>query len=407
MKRNILLGVVCIAALIFSGCANHSSRNNSQIQPNLENEYWMQHINLDPHQWTVHASNWFYDNEPKQFDQYAPNAPLSYGITAMAVRVPDFKKIRIDGPFRIQVVGRQQHNSVVILGLNAMARHTAVDIQGETLYIHPATECTSNCGKLDQVIVRIGVGELTSIYDTGTGPFEAKGIDSGGLDVTSTNSASMLLVGNLTVTHVAQKGSGTISIIGANTPALDVVVMNNGNLNISGKVNVHRILKSGNGNLNIIGASSDGLILKSSGGGVTALAGYTNLKRVDVIENSRVYIYWVNSNGIYVNLMDNARLGLAGAAHNIDIEQSGKSKFEGKYLRVNNVYIRTRDYAHANVNPSDKLFANSMDDSSIYFFGTPNVISRYTSGNGIVIPVFGSSCPVQAPAPGAYKAMSQ
>jgi hypothetical protein len=403
MKRTILLVITCIATLLFAGCANNSGRNGVQIEKRLEYENWMQHINLDPNQWTKHATPWFYNNEPSGFDQYQSDSPVNRAITAMAVRVPDFTRIQVDGPFQIQIVGRQAHNSVYVLGPNQLARHTAVDIKGDTLFIHPAQDCESDCRNLGQVIVRIGMREISGIVDGGSGPFEAKDIDSSCLDVVSTDGANMLLVGNLTVNHVAQKGNGTISILGATTPALDIEVLSNGILNISGRVNVHRIIKQGSGTLNIIGASSDGLMLKSSGSGVTAIAGYTNLKKVDVVDYSRVYIYWINSNGIYATVRDHARLGLAGAAQNLQVDVSDNGMFLGKYLRVNNIYVRTRDYSHANVDPSDKLFANAMDSSSIYFFNSPNVVSRYSMGNGIIIPVFGDACPLPAPRPTIYK----
>ena len=49
-----------------------------------------------------------------------------------------------------------------------------------------------------------------------------------------------------------------------------------------------------------------------------------------------------------------------------------------------------------------------MDDSSIYFFNAPNIISRYTLGNGVVVPVFNDpmalpSAPAAAPAVSPYK----
>src|ERR1700722_11059485 len=104
MKKYILPGVACLAALIFSGCANNSARHSVDIQKNLESEHWMQHINLDPNKWTKNASPWFFNNEPTRFDQYESNSPLSRAITNMTIRVPDFKRIRVEGPFRIQIV---------------------------------------------------------------------------------------------------------------------------------------------------------------------------------------------------------------------------------------------------------------------------------------------------------------
>jgi hypothetical protein len=398
MKRVILLVVVCLTTLLFTGCANNSARTGTTIRGNLSNEFWMQRINLDPNMWTKNASPWFFTNEPTRFDQYASNSPLSSAISIVTVRVPDFTKIKIDGPFRVQIAGRQEHNSVNIMGANALTRHTAVDIRGDTLFLHPASECTSGCGHLDQVVVRIGMRELHSLVDSGTGSVEAKDIDSSGLVLISTNCANILMVGDMTVTDIAQQGTGTISLLGVNTPALNINIYNNGSLNVSGHVNVKRIMKQGSGNLNILGATSDGLIVKSSGSGVTTVAGYTNLKRLDAEGNSRVYIYWVNSAGMYVNIRDHSHVGLAGSTTNLDVDLSNDSRFLGKYLRANNVYIRTRDYSHANINPADKLFANAMDNSSIYFFNAPNIISRYTLGNGVVVPVFNDDLPA-APVP--------
>jgi hypothetical protein len=399
MKRYILLVIACITTLILTSCANRAG-SDVQIQNSLANEYWMQHINLDPNKWTRHASNWFYTNEPSQFDQFASNSPLSSAITVMTVRVPDFNNIHVEGPFRVQVVGRQFHSSVYILGPNTLARHTVTEVRGNTLYIRPDLECSSKCGNLDQVIIRVGMGDLNTLVHSGNGSIEGKDIDSSNLDITSTANGSVLLVGNMVLTGVSQRGSGTISVLGANTPSLDIRVVNNGNLNISGRVNVHRIHKEGNGILNIIGASSDGLNLTSSGAGITTLVGYANLKKLSAEDSSRVYIYWVNSNGIYVDVHDKAHVGIAGASRNLDVEVDGHAIFQGKYLRADNVYVRTRTYSHANVTPGQKLFASAMDNSSIYFFGAPNVVSRYTLGNGAVIPIFSESCPVpEVPAP--------
>lgn len=401
MKRFILLGIACITTLIFTGCANRSG-SNTQIQSSLVNEYWMQHINLDPNKWTRHASNWFFTNEPSQFDQFANTSPLSNAITVMTVRVPNFTKIRVDGPFQVQVVGRQEHSSVYILGPNSLARHTVTESHGNTLFIHPDTECTSKCGNLEQVIIRVGVRELNSVNYNGNGYLEGKDIESGCMDVSSTGSGNVLLVGNMVLREVSQKGSGTISILGANTPGLNVSVQSNGNLNLSGRINVRRIQKAGNGMLNIIGSSSDGLMIKSTGGGVTTLVGYTNLRKVSAEDSSRVYVYWVNSSGIYVDVHDHAHVGLAGATGNLDVDADGSSIFQGKYLRADNAYVKTRTNAHANVTPSNKLFASAMDNSSIYFFGAPNIVSRYVLGNAAIIPIFSESCPVpEAPRPPA------
>jgi hypothetical protein len=249
------------------------------------------------------------------------------------------------------------------------------------------------------VIVRIGMNELNNLVVNGTNLVEGKDITSRNLTVKANgNNNQVLLTGIMNVTCVTQNGTGTISIIGAYSPNVDLIDYK-GNINISGHVGVRNILKQGPGCINVIGMDTDSLKINSSGTGLVALAGYANLRKAVVKQSSQVYLYWVNSNGIYITLSDSARLGLAGSAKNIELQASGSSKFEGKFLHADSMYVTTRDTAHANVYPQSKLFANASEYSSIYFFGSPNVVSRYTNGSGIIVPIFNDSCPTPAPFP--------
>jgi Putative auto-transporter adhesin, head GIN domain len=398
MKKSILLVIACLTCLFLAGCASNPASYKTQLARNQMQETWINHINLDPNIWMAHADRWFYTDQPRSFNEYAMHAPDGAAITAMMVRVPDFTNIIVSGPYRVEIYGRQFHNSLFILGPNEAARHVAVDINGSQISIHPASDCSrTSCGN-EQIIIRIGIHELQSLTANGSNFIEGKEITSMGLTVKSTARNEILLTGNMNVTCVTQAGPGTISIIGAYSPALELID-NNGNINISGHIGLRNVIKQGAGAINVIGMDTDGLKINSSGSGVTALAGYANLRKVTVKGSSRVYLYWVTSGGIYITLHDQARLGLAGSAGNIDLEADGSSHFEGKYLRVDNMYVTTRGTAHANVYPQSKLFANASDYSSIYFFGSPNVVSRYTSGSGIIIPIFNDNCPVPAPLP--------
>jgi hypothetical protein len=400
MKKSFLLVIACLSYVFLAGCAANQAAYKAQLKHDQAQEAWISHINLDPTVWTVHADKSFYADQTMTFSDYDNHAPLSAGITEMVVRVPDFTNITVSGPYRIEIYGRQMHNSLYVLGPNEAARHVAVDIQGSSINIHPASDCSrKTCGN-GQVIIRIGIHELQSLTANGANFIQGKDITSSarGLVVKSNARNEILLTGVMNVTCVTQNGPGTISIIGAYSPEMDIIA-NNGNVNISGHVGLRSVKKIGSGNVNVIGVDTDGLMINSAGTGVTALAGYANLRKATVKGASRVYLYWVSSNGIYITLHDSARLGLAGSAKNLDIQADGNSRFEGKYLRVDNMYVTTRGNAHANVYPQSKLFANASDYSSIYFFGSPNVVSRYTSGGGIIVPIFNDNCPVPVPFP--------
>lgn len=398
MKKLILLGIACIATLFITGCASNKNYYGSQVRGDKIQETWLGRINLDPNRWVGHADAWYHTDLPRNFNDYAMNAPAGAAITAMMVRVPDFTNLIVSGPYKVEIFGRQVRSSVFILGSNEAARHVAVEVNGSTVSIHPAADCKRDACGSKQVIIRIGVHELRSLVSNGTGFVEGKDITSSGIRVKANGNNEMLLVGNMNLQEVTQMGGGTISIIGAYAPVTDVNDIN-GNVNISGHVGLHNVVKNGGGMLNVIGVDTDGLYINSMGQGITALAGYANLRKVSVKQNSQVYLYWVNSNGIYINLHDNGRLGLAGSAKNVDLVADNNSSFQGKYLRTENMYVTTRNAAHANVAAQRKLFANATDYSSIYFFGTPDVVSRYTSSSGLIIPIFNDNCPTPVPAP--------
>jgi len=369
----------------------------AQVDMGLTQEVWMQQTNINPNLWTRQGDRWFFTGEPSQFNQFGVNAPESKAFTAMMIRTSDFTNINVDGPFVVQLFGHQEHNSVFVIGPNESARQAAVEVRGNTLYVHQPVNCVAK--QMDQVIIRIGLRNLNNLMVSGCGKTEGTQLYSTGLNIKATGSSNVLLSGNINLHNVTQFSNGTISVIGAYTPSLDIRDYGNGTVNVSGRVGIHSIAKSGAGNINIVGADSDSLVIDSSGSGTISIAGFANLKKVNATQASRVYLYWVNSNGIYVNVHDRARVGLAGVARNVDIETDGYSRFEGKYLRSDNTYVRTRNWSHANVSPVQKLFANSLDNSSIYFFGSPNVVSRYTMDAGIVVPVWNDASPTPAVPP--------
>jgi hypothetical protein len=391
MKKYILLGIACLT-LVLTGCATNHSYYQAQVRTDLVQEDWVRLMNLNPNDWTRSADRWFFTGEPHNFDQFASKAPADSAITAMMVRAPDFTNLEIAGPYRVQIYGHQQHNSVVVLGSNNDARYTAVEVQGQTLKIHPATDCRGSCVNLNTVVIRIGIKELNNLVVNGTGLIEGKEINSRHLNIYETGSSQVILSGKMNLQNVIQTGTGTISIIGAYTPLMGVKVTNSGNVNISGRVGIRRILKTGTGTLHIVGADTDGLAIDSRGSGLTTVYGFINLTNVNVIDSSRVYLSNVISDGIDINVQGNSRLGLAGNAKNLGVGVDGNARFLGKYLCGENIYIRTRHSSHANVRPTQRLVANALDNSSIYVFGSPYMASRYTTGNGIVIPIADNGC---------------
>jgi hypothetical protein len=187
-------------------------------------------------------------------------------------------------------------------------------------------------------------------------------------------------------------------VIGADTPALSIKAIGKGNVKIHGRVGIQNILHQGNGEVAILGADSDSLAIQASGNGLTTVVGYVNLKKISAKDSSRVYVYWTNSPSLYVAASGKTQIGLAGAVTNMNIDITDASRFDGQYLQGNAIYVRTRDWSHANVSSDKKIFAAALGNSSIYIFGSPTMVSRYTSQKGAIIPIWVDS-PPPAPAP--------
>ncbi len=390
------LGLFASIVLLFctlTACVSNNGYDQTKLCNNLLRETWMREINLDPNYWVRGADPWYYTGYPYSAIQYSRAAPPFKAITTSMVTVPEFTNVQVSGDFQVQIVGRAEHNSVFIVGPNALTRQIAVDVtDNNTIYIHKNKDSKA-C--LKNVIVRINVHNLHMLKNLGTSNIYGRDVMSSHLIIRSCDCGNIFLSGDMNVVFIHQTGTGTVAVLGANAPCLNIRNVGNGNVRVTGHVGIQNIYHVGNGAVNVLGADSDSLMIHANGG-VTSVVGYVNLKKVWAYGCSRVYVYWINSNSLYVTAGDTARVGLAGAVTNMNVEMTNASRFEGQYLRGNTVYVRTRNTSHANVASDNKIFAAALDSSSIYIFGSPKMVSRYTSQKGAIIPIWYDSPP---PAP--------
>lgn len=399
MKIHFLLMILFASLLTLIGCSS-MGYYQSQINNDYLKETWMKQVYLDPNAWVAHTDPWFTSGMPNRIEDYSLRASPTAAITTSMVRVPDYGMLNIDGNFQVQIIGRQAHNSLFVVGPNEEVRQVAVEMRNNTIYIHPSKDSK---GKLSKVIVRIGIHNLRGITNLGKATILGRDITSDLLTITNCDGGCVILSGCMNLAQVTELGKGTVAVIGAESFNLKVDVKGNGNVFVSGRVGVQNIVHKGDGCVGIIGADTNALSIYTTGRGLTSVAGYANVKKIIAGDSSRVYVYWVNSSGLYATLSSNARVGLAGAVTNLNIDASGTSRFEGQYLHGGNIYARTRDSAHANVTADKKLFAAAFDNSTIYFFGSPNILSRYSSHNGTVIPVWSDSTSLPTPPMGAMQ----
>jgi hypothetical protein len=386
MKIHGLLFMLITSLLVMTGCTTNSFYQTT-VNHNLVKENWMSNVNLSSSSWTRNADPWFLTGEPNRVEQYSSNASQNAAISTMSVNVGGFDSIVVNGSFQVQIVGGQDHDSIFVFGPNDAVRQVSIKTFNHALHINQV-DAKAN---VKRVIVRIGVRNLRNITNLGKGSIYGRGVTSDCLAITACDCGSVILSGQMNLNKVTQLGTGTITVIGAYTPNLDINVKGNGNVNVCGRVGVRRITHMGDGCVSIIGTDTDSLSILASGNGTTSVAGYANLKKLTACDASRVYVYWVNSANLYITQSGSSRVGLAGSVNNMNLDMIDSSRFGGQYLHGGSIYVRTRNWAHANVAPDKKIFAAALDKSSIYIFGCPNIVSRYTSNSGVILPVWNDS----------------
>jgi hypothetical protein len=388
MKLHGLLLMLIIGVIVLIGCS--TPHVQAPVSDNLTQENWMQKVNLSSNNWIRNADPWFLTGEPNQLEQSLKNTLNTSGTATTAIQVAGFNNLVVNGPFQVQIIGGQDHDSVFVFGPYDAARQVLIQNSANTLRITLAKDCKVNLGK---VIVRIGVRNLKSITNLGSGNIYGRNIYSNGLILTECSSGCIILNGQMQLNKVNQQGTGTITVIGAVTPCLFINVKGNGNVNVCGRVGIQEIIHLGDGCVNIIGADSNSLVIHAAGKGMTTVAGVVNLKKVIACDYSYVYVYCVNSKDLYISQSNCSRVGLAGYVSNMNIDMVDSARFGGKYLHADNIYVKTRNWSHANVNPNKKIFAAALNKSSIYMFNSPDAISQYPGGSGVVLPMWNAACP--------------
>jgi len=384
MKYYIFIGVLILSILSLASCAN---RGSPFPRSDLTEETWQQYVDANTNQWSRGADNWFMTGDANLAEESNRVAPDSAAISTMSVRVSQFNNIKVNGPFQVQVFGSLEQNSVYVYGPNEEVRNVSIAVRGNTLHVTVAGD-PAGTPKMRQVIVRIGIVNLQALTQLGAGRIEARQVRSTGLSITSSGSGNIYLAGNVNLKCIKQSGRGSVFVWGAITPILDIETTGSGCVNVCGNVGIRSIKHYGKSDVSIIGANSDSLYIDTSGTGKIGIRGIVNAREIKARDNTCVYLCGTNSASLYVYLFNQARVGLSGRANDLYVNGNGASRFWGRSLCVMNAYVRAQDKAHINVMASNKIFASAVDNGSVYFFGTPDLMSQFVSGNGTVIPIW-------------------
>ncbi len=354
-----------------------SSQREAKFNFDLSEETWMSQVQTAPIGWTRNADAWFLSGDAHIVEM----PPYATPINATRINAGFFNNIVSTGDFRVQIYSSPAANSIYIYGPAAGVRDTLITTKGHTLYL---TQRPKASPTIRNVIIRIGVNQLNRLVQQGRGVVEGMRLDSSCLSVTST-AGSIYLDGHLNVTSIRNYGFGQISIFGANTPRLDIATMNRGAVNVIGNIGVRTIVHHGCNNINIIGANSDGLRILADGTGTIGINGTVNLCEVNAKGSMRIFVLKTLGARLHVRVDENVCIGLAGAVHNFYVDAYHRAFVAASRLCSDNAYVNAHDSAHVNVSASQEMFATADGSSSVYFYGPPSVLSRFTSDSGFVM----------------------
>ncbi|TAK78317.1 MAG: hypothetical protein EPO11_01465 [Gammaproteobacteria bacterium] len=374
------ISLAMLAILSLTACT-HPIPNNDFGQ-----EHWRQYVDVNPNQWTRGADRWFFTGEPNDTELANRDAPYTAAMSSMNVRIPDIaSRVRVKGDFQVQLYGTQEHANAYLTGPNAALQAVAVEVRGDTVYVHQTQPMSSDI--MHQVIVRIGIKTLHALTQMGNGRIEAIGMSSEDLCIATTADAcgAIYLAGRVNVKRVTQGGYGAITVVGANALNLDIVSTGSGPVNMSGNLGIRSITHHGKGNINIIGTNSYPMQIDTDGSGKIGIYGCANLKNITAKDNTAVYAYPIATDTLSVIAKNNARIGLSGHALNLSVETYNASRFEGRNLCAQNAYVKAFGASHINVTASSKIFASASPNSSVYFYGPANLLSSFPGTNEHVI----------------------
>lgn len=394
VKRALAFAILVVTMLCLSCCTTY---RNPYINQDLTQEKWQREVISSADPFAKGADRWFFNADVSSMEAASHRAPYSRAVSNMAVAVPNFTDVRVEGAFQVQIFGSFDHNSVVIMGPNAGVRQIVVNVNRNLLDLHQSDKAADR--DMKDVIVRIGVMNLRNLSHHGCGTVEGIRVRSDGLCVSTGKKArgNMYLAGDMRLLRINQGGDGMISIFGARSDQLKINTSGCGAVNVTGLIGVNDIYHKGSGDINILGAHSTCLTVYAAGRGKIGLYGdHIGITEIRAKDYTRVYAYPVvdhTGHDLNVFTFGHAKVGLMGAADDIYINSAGSSQFYGRYLCVQDAYARASEQSHINISARGKIFAAATQNGSVYFFGSPSLMSQFLRGNGTVIPIWSNGAP--------------
>lgn len=174
--------------------------------------------------------------------------------------VVDFDKVRVEGPFRVELVTGGPSLAVATGPLAALDR-VSIEVQGTTLHIRPNRSAWGGNARdlTGPVAIRIATRTLRAASVTGGGALGIRGAKNLRIDL-------------------ALSGSGRIDVAGIDADLLAIILTGSGKIGLAGKARQVRASIEGSGELDGAGLRADDVDIGANTTGTIALTAVRTAK---------------------------------------------------------------------------------------------------------------------------------
>jgi hypothetical protein len=174
--------------------------------------------------------------------------------------VVDFDKVRVDGPFRVELVTGGP-SLAIATGPQAALDRVSMEVQGTTLHIRPNRSAWGGNMRdaTGPIAIRIATRTLRSATVTGGGALGIKGAKNLRIDLILT-------------------GSGRIDVAGVDADLLAITLIGSGKIGLAGKARQVRASVEGTGDLDGAGLRADDVDIGANTAGMIAITAVRTAK---------------------------------------------------------------------------------------------------------------------------------
>ncbi len=219
--------------------------------------------------------------------------------------LPPFNAIDIRGPMNVTLVTAQRapNYHVRLSGTSKEVYETRAAVRGNTLYLQTYSNGTPHVNAL------ICLGTLNQLSFTGNGTLFGRRLNTNNLRLTINGKVQTdLRSKNISLRSLLANNAGNITLAHVSSQNLDVNTSGSGNIQLVGVVALHNLRSSGLGRISVYWINSKRVIVRGDNAGHIFLAGTANLLDAEMSDTAVLDAKYLRvKNKTFVNTIGSSR----------------------------------------------------------------------------------------------------